>query len=91
MCHDTLSAIIICFSNNLHFKLQECLADIELAISAGYPAELQYKLLIRRADCYLELNKREQAVEALTKASEQALLLNLTETHTGELTRMLVT
>lgn len=70
--------------------IQECLEDIDLAIKAGYPMELRHKLLLRRSDCYIELNQRAKAAEALTEAAQQAKSLKLTAVQTGEVTTELL-
>ncbi|XP_034945722.1 SET and MYND domain-containing protein 4-like [Chelonus insularis] len=44
------------------------LRDIEEALSRGYPKELEYKLLERRARCFLGLKRNAPAIEAFQKA-----------------------
>ncbi|XP_032527329.2 SET and MYND domain-containing protein 4-like [Danaus plexippus] len=58
-------------------RFQECLSDVSLAIDSGYPAEQRHKLLLRRADCYIELQSKE-ARTALNSAIQYAGTLNMT-------------
>ena len=54
-----------------HFQLKEysaCLLDIDLAVEAGYPTELIYKLYIRQCKCLLELGKISEAQAAFDRA-----------------------
>ena len=46
----------------------DCLTDIELALEAGYPTHMVYKLYIRQCKCLLELTRIPQAQEAFDKA-----------------------
>ncbi|CAG9782075.1 unnamed protein product [Diatraea saccharalis] len=54
-------------------RFKECLSDIKLALESGYPREQSHKLLLRRADCLIELGWREEAHSTLAAASEHAL------------------
>ncbi len=45
-----------------------CLTDINLALEAGYPTNLVYKLYIRQCKCLLEQCKIAEAQEAFDKA-----------------------
>ena len=47
---------------------QDCLTDIELALEAGYPTHMVYKLYIRQCKCLLELSRIPEAQEAFDKA-----------------------
>ena len=47
---------------------QDCLTDIDLALEAGYPTHMVYKLYIRQCKCLLELCRIPQAQEAFDKA-----------------------
>ena len=49
-------------------KYESCLADIRLAIEAGYPTNIVYKLYIRQCKCLLELGKISDAQVAFDKA-----------------------
>ena len=49
-------------------KYDDCLTDIELALEAGYPTHIVYKLYIRQCKCLLELSRIPQAQEAFDKA-----------------------
>ena len=54
-----------------HFQLKEysaCLLDIDLAVEAGYPTELIYKLYIRQCKCFLELGQIADAQAAFDRA-----------------------
>ena len=42
--------------------MQECLADIELALSLGFPTVSQYKLYRRRGLCLAQLGDRAGAL-----------------------------
>lgn len=53
------------------------MSDVSLAIDSGYPAEQRHKLLLRRADCYIELQSKE-ARTALNSAIQYAGTLNMT-------------
>ena len=46
-------------------KYSECLADIELALSYGYPDILKYKVYERQGKCYFFLHVHSQALEKL--------------------------
>ncbi|XP_072930927.1 SET and MYND domain-containing protein 4-like [Epargyreus clarus] len=65
-------------------KFKECLADVALAIDSGYPMEQRHKLLLRRADCYIELVQHADAQAGLAAASQHAKTLNLSATQTLE-------
>ena len=47
---------------------EDCLTDIELALEAGYPTHMVYKLYIRQCKCLLELGRIPQAQEAFDQA-----------------------
>ncbi len=49
-------------------KYREALTDIDLALEAGYPTSMVYKLYIRQCKCLLELCRIPQAQEAFDKA-----------------------
>lgn len=49
-------------------QFERCLDDIELALEAGYPTSLLYKLYIRQCKCLLELGKIVEAQAAFDKA-----------------------
>ena len=53
---------------SLVFCLQACLSDIKLAIEAGYPTNMVYKLYIRQCKCLLELGHIADAQTAFDKA-----------------------
>lgn len=55
-----------CFFALQNYK--NCLTDIELALEAGYPTHMVYKLYIRQCKCLLELCRIPQAQEAFDKA-----------------------
>ncbi|XP_068988865.1 SET and MYND domain-containing protein 4-like isoform X3 [Bombus flavifrons] len=46
---------------------KDCIKDIELATKLNYPKQLQYKLYLRAAQCYLKLGKQQLAKETLSK------------------------
>ncbi|RVE49605.1 hypothetical protein evm_005737 [Chilo suppressalis] len=68
-------------------RFQECLSDIKLALESGYPREQSHKLLLRRADCLIELGNQEEASAALVAASEHACSLQLAPSHAAEFDR----
>ncbi|KAM3968692.1 SET and MYND domain-containing protein 4 [Aphomia sociella] len=68
-------------------KFQECLSDVALALESGYPKELHHKLLLRRADCHIELNQPTSARAALSAAIDHASSLQLSAFHTAEFER----
>lgn len=49
-------------------KYDNCLKDIDLALSHGYPAKLKHKILERQGRCYYELGLYENAAESFEKA-----------------------
>lgn len=64
-------AIAVANRSASHFQLKEyaaCLLDIDLAVEAGYPTELIYKLYIRQCKCLLELGKISEAQAAFDRA-----------------------
>lgn len=58
--------------------------DVTLALDNGYPQEQRHKLLLRRADCHIELGSAESARAALVAASEHAMQLQLVPAHAGK-------
>ncbi|XP_059055321.1 SET and MYND domain-containing protein 4-like [Achroia grisella] len=68
-------------------KFKECLEDIEQALDCGYPKELRHKLLVRKADCHLELNQNKEARDAITAARNHAATLKLPAVHIAEFER----
>ncbi|KAJ2954066.1 hypothetical protein O0L34_g2280 [Tuta absoluta] len=68
-------------------RFKECLEDIRMAIDSGYPLSQRHKLLLRRADCLIELGRKEEAQRALDDATKQAATLNLSPTLTAEFDR----
>ncbi|XP_063634781.1 SET and MYND domain-containing protein 4-like [Cydia splendana] len=69
-------------------KFKECLSDISLALSHGYPREQRHKLLLRRADCHAELRARTKALAALDEARAHAAELRLSPASTAEFERL---
>ena len=55
-----------CFYVLKHYE--DCLTDIALALEAGYPTHMVYKLYIRQCKCLLELSRIPEAQEAFDKA-----------------------
>ncbi|CAG4977747.1 unnamed protein product [Colias eurytheme] len=68
-------------------RFKECLSDIKLSIKNGYKRELLHKLLLRRADCYIELRQRTEAQGSINDASEHAHSLKLSTSQTAEFER----
>ncbi|XP_052751459.1 SET and MYND domain-containing protein 4-like [Galleria mellonella] len=68
-------------------KFKDCLADVALALDSGYPKELRHKLLLRRADCHIELNQCKEARVAIAAATDHAATLNLSSVHAAEFER----
>lgn len=48
-------------------RYHDCIKDIELANKLNYPRQLQYKLYLRAAQCYMKLGKQQLANETLSK------------------------
>lgn len=48
-------------------KYEDCITDIELALEHGYRANMQHKLHIRSARCYLKLKSKNHCRECLRK------------------------
>lgn len=48
--------------------MKDCLKDVKLALKLDYPKDLRHKLYLRMAQCYLELDEKQAAVEALLQA-----------------------
>ncbi|CAB3226421.1 unnamed protein product [Arctia plantaginis] len=65
-------------------RFEECMADVTLAIAQGYPLEQQHKLLLRRADCHIELGSISKAKEAIAAATKHASTLSLPAAHFSE-------
>ncbi|XP_047543980.1 SET and MYND domain-containing protein 4-like [Vanessa atalanta] len=70
-------------------RFQECLSDITMALSNGYPIEQHHKLLMRRADCYIELQQRTEARASLDAAIHHADSLNFSAVNAMEFDRHL--
>ncbi|XP_023940800.1 SET and MYND domain-containing protein 4 [Bicyclus anynana] len=68
-------------------RFQECLSDVALAIEHGYPIEQRHKLLLRRADCHIELQQRTEARVSLDSAIQHAISLNLSASNALEFER----
>lgn len=60
------------------------MADVTLAIAQGYPLEQQHKLLLRRADCHIELGAISKAKEAIAAATKHASTLSLPAAHSSK-------
>lgn len=58
-------------------KYHDCLQDIELALSRGYPEALQHKVYERQAKCFYFLHKQAQALESFSKAKTLLALSQL--------------
>ncbi|XP_015109528.1 SET and MYND domain-containing protein 4 [Diachasma alloeum] len=66
-------------------RYKECLEDLEVAIEAGYPRKLVYKVHLRAAQCYIKLRKSEAAEDEIRKArdvivSDESLTATVKET-----------
>ena len=70
-------------------KYNECLQDVELALSYGYPDVLKYKVYERRGKCYFFLHMHSQALESFKKAKDLLALTNVTSEKTNTLRRNL--
>ena len=67
----TLISLFFSYRSACYFTLkqyQACLTDIALALEAGYPTHMIYKLYIRKCKCLLELCRIPDAQEAFDKA-----------------------
>jgi len=69
---DTLSYSIANRSACLYYMgdIKRCLADIDFALTQGYPDQLQYKLFERRSKCYVHLKQFDKAKTAWSKAKQ---------------------
>ncbi|XP_030041498.1 protein-lysine N-methyltransferase SMYD4 [Microcaecilia unicolor] len=68
--------IAVCFANRsaalFHLgQYQVCLEDIERALDSGYPEQLVYKVLLRRAECLLQLQRPQEAAQVLRELEEK--------------------
>ena len=70
-------------------KYNECLMDIELSLSFGYPEVLKYKLYERQGKCHFFRSTQSHALESFKKAKELLALSNLTPEKTNALRRNL--
>ncbi|CAF4743987.1 unnamed protein product [Pieris macdunnoughi] len=68
-------------------RFKECIADIDLSIASGYKREMLHKLLLRKADCYIELNQTKNAQASIIHASEHAISLKLSAIQMAEFER----
>ena len=72
LCYSiTLISLFFSYRSACYFTLkqyQACLTDIALALEAGYPTHMIYKLYIRKCKCLLELCRIPDAQEAFDKA-----------------------
>ena len=57
--------------------LQSSLDDIDLALEAGYPKDISYKLLERRAKCLVHLERYGEARGSLDHAIGMLMNLNV--------------
>lgn len=48
----------------------DCIADVERALSHGYPTHLRYKIILRQGQCYVQLGLQKEADTALLQAKE---------------------
>ncbi|KAI8431178.1 hypothetical protein MSG28_001216 [Choristoneura fumiferana] len=69
-------------------RFQECLSDVSLSLEAGYPREQRHKLLLRRADCLVELRRRRRAAAALAEARALSAAAPLSPADTVEFDRL---
>ncbi|XP_069195439.1 SET and MYND domain-containing protein 4 [Procambarus clarkii] len=72
--HDSGNSLALALANRsavlYHIKkFSLCLSDIELAMQAGYPPNLIYKVLDRRGQCHLVLGQYTSALDAFTAAA----------------------
>jgi len=69
---DTLAYSIANRSACLYYlgDLKRCMADIEFALKQGYPDLLKYKLLERKAKCFVHLKQFDKAKSAWTAAKK---------------------
>nr|XP_033778333.1 SET and MYND domain-containing protein 4 isoform X2 [Geotrypetes seraphini] len=73
--------IAVCFANRsaalFHLgQYQVCLEDIERALDSGYPELLVYKVLLRRAECLLQLQKPQEAATIFRELEEKLVSQN---------------
>ncbi|XP_042892381.1 SET and MYND domain-containing protein 4-like [Penaeus japonicus] len=60
-------------------KLELCLQDVELALQAGYPDKLLFKVHDRRGQCLMKLGQYSRALKAFTLALESLSKADLDE------------
>ena len=58
-----ISAVFLCMK-----MYRECIADIDIALSQGFPINIVYKLFERKAKCFAHLKQGEKAIENFNKA-----------------------
>ena len=51
-------------------EINQCIADINLALASGYPPQLHYKLYERLAKCYILLKDKENAMKSALTAKK---------------------
>lgn len=49
-------------------RYKESLRDVQRALYHQYPPDLQHKLYLRRAECFLEMGQRQNCIEAMKQA-----------------------
>uniref|UniRef100_A0A2H1VMN2 SFRICE_018005 n=1 Tax=Spodoptera frugiperda TaxID=7108 RepID=A0A2H1VMN2_SPOFR len=49
-------------------RYKESLRDVQRALNHQYPPDLQHKLFLRRAECFLEMGQRQNCIEAMKQA-----------------------
>lgn len=89
-CHGNRSAVLyelnrITVSTSLKYSscprsklffMQDCLTDIGLALSFGFPRESEYKLHRRRALCLAQLGRKEEAINCKQWYSQKYMVDN---------------
>lgn len=58
--------------------MQESLTDVHRAFCNRYPIELQHKLFLRKAECFVETGHRQAAAEAVNAALDHNEKVGLT-------------
>lgn len=73
---------------SLH-KFEDCIKDIEQAMTLNFPENLVYKLLVRQGECLIAVGKLEEAIKIFLKAQEKLKFSDLSEERSTEQMKLL--
>jgi SET and MYND domain-containing protein 4 len=65
-------------------KFEDCIKDIERAMTLKFPENLVYKLLVRQGECLKAVGKMEKAIKMFLKAQEKLKVAGLNEERSTE-------